>query len=35
VINVIKYSDRDNLETSPDARIYECSVNGEISSDEI
>lgn len=35
VINVIKYSDRDNLEISPDARIYECSVNGEISSGEI
>jgi hypothetical protein len=30
VINVIKYSDKENLETSPAIRIYECESNGSI-----
>jgi len=30
VINVIKYADRDNLETDPAIRIYECSVSEPI-----
>ena len=30
VINVIKYADRDNLETDPAIRIYECNVSEPI-----
>ena len=32
VINVIKYTDKDDLEISPAMRIYECDVRGDISS---
>jgi len=31
VVNVIKYTDRDNVETSPDIRIYECTVKNPVS----
>jgi len=31
VVNVIKYADRDNVETSPDIRIYECMVKNPVS----
>ncbi|MDR3168307.1 MAG: hypothetical protein LBU27_00655 [Candidatus Peribacteria bacterium] len=30
VINVIKYSDKENLEISPAIRIYECEPNTSI-----